>query len=85
MRAVWLSLALPSLLQAQVALGRLYYTTAKGRALVFRVMDGGPGRICLAPETGDAEQVRVFILAHAGSEARKAPGAHVLNEPIPAA
>jgi hypothetical protein len=81
----WLFLVLPGLLQAQAALGKLYYTTPAGRAVTFKVVDAGPGRMSLAPETGDAEKVRAFVVTHAGSEARRVVGGRILKEPIPVA
>lgn len=81
----WLLLLLPSLLQAQATLGRLYYSTATGRAVTLRIVDASPGRMTLAPETGDAEQLRLFVLAHAGPEAKAAMGARALSTPVPAA
>jgi len=76
-------LLLPGLLQAQADLGRLYYTTSHGRAISLRMVAAGPGRITLAPESGDAARVRAFVLAHAGAESRAALGARGLSEPVP--
>jgi hypothetical protein len=76
---------LPGLLQAQVALGRLYYTTSTGRAVSFRVVDAGAGRLGLAPETGSAERLRAFVLSHSGAESLAARGARTLADPVPAA
>ncbi len=95
MRASWLLLLLPGLLQAQAAvaqtaaaqgtLGRLYYTTSAGRAVTFRVVDAGAGRMTLAPEGGDAGRLRTFVLAHTGDPARLALGARLLADPVPPA
>lgn len=71
----WLLLLLPGLLQAQATLGRLSYSTPTGRAVALQIVDAGPGRLTLAPESGDAEPLRVFVLAHAGAEAKAALGA----------
>jgi hypothetical protein len=76
---------LMALLQPRATLGRLYYSTATGRAVALRIVDAGPGRITLAPETGDAEPLRVFVLSHAGAEAKAALGARALSAPVPAA
>lgn len=81
----WLFLVLPGLLQAQAALGKLYYTTPAGRAVAFKVVDAGPGRMTLAPETGDAARVRAHVLAHAGDQGRVAFGARILADPVPPA
>lgn len=85
MRPSWLLLLLPGLLQAQAALGRLYYTTNAGRAVTFRVVDAGPGRMTLAPESGDAGRLRTHVLAHTGDPARLALGARLLVDPVPPA
>lgn len=85
MRTSWLLLLLPGLLQAQAALGRLYYTTAAGRAVTLRVMDAGPGRMTLAPETGDAGRLRSYVLTHTGDPARLVLGARLMADPVPPA
>lgn len=89
MRRSLLLLLLPSLLQAQAAvpavLGRLYYTTSTGRALTFRVVEAGPGRMSLAPESGDAGRVRAEVLARSGERNRLAPGAITMADPLPPA
>ncbi|WLT31452.1 hypothetical protein [Geothrix sp. PMB-07] len=87
MRRSPLLLLLPGLLQAQApaVLGRLYYTTSTGRALTFRVVEAGPGRMSLAPETGDAGRVRAEVLARVGERNRLAPGAITMADPLPPA
>jgi hypothetical protein len=85
MSRAWVLLLLPGLLQAQAALGRLYYVTGKGRAVSFQVVAAGAGRLTLAPEIGTASSLRAFVLAHAGAESRTAIGARPLSDPVPAA
>ena len=85
MPRVWALLLLSGLLQAQATLGRLYYTTPRGRAVAFQVIDAGPERVTLAPESGDAGRLRAFVLAHAGPQARAAHGARALSSPVSAA
>lgn len=83
-----LLLLLPGLLQAQAAvpavLGRLYYVTPAGRALAFRIVEAGPGRMSLAPEPGDAGRIRGEVLARSGERIRLAPGAITMADPLPA-
>lgn len=79
-----LFLLLPALLQAQAAAGRLYYATSSGRALAFRIVEAGPGRMSLAPESGDAGRVRAEVLARSGERSRLAPpGAITMADPLP--
>ena len=85
MRKSWLLLLLPGLLQAQAAVGRLYYTTSAGRAVTLRVVDAGLGRMTLAPESGDAGRLRSYVLTHSGDPARLALGAHLMADPVPPA
>ncbi len=85
MRWGCLLVLVPVLAQAQVRLGRLYYATRSGRAVTLQVVEAGPGRLTLAPETGDAAALRAAVLAHAGSEARVAAGARALADPVPGA
>jgi len=89
MRTTALLLLLPGLLQVQAqateqaAAGRLYYTTAAGRALTFRVVAAGPGRMTLAPEAGDAARVRAQVMVRIGDQQRLAPGAITMTDPLP--
>lgn len=85
MRAFCLFLLLPGLLQAQIVLGRLYYTTRAGRAVSLRVVEAGPGRMTLAPERGDAELLRAYVLAQSGALGRLPPGARMVADPVPSA
>jgi hypothetical protein len=90
MRTSWLLLLLPGLLQAQAAvaqatLGRLYYATSAGRAVTLRAVDAGPGRLTLAPESGDAGRLRNQVLEHTGDPARLGVGAIRMADPVPPA
>lgn len=58
---------------------------ASGRAVTLQVVAAGPGRLTLAPETGDAGALRAVVLARAGSEAQMAVGARSLGDPVPRA
>jgi hypothetical protein len=64
--------------QAQT-LGQLIYSTRTGRAVSLKVIEGGHSTLMtLRTETGDAETLRKFVLAHAGQEGLAAKGAHEL-------
>ncbi|MBI1751057.1 MAG: hypothetical protein HY014_13125 [Acidobacteria bacterium] len=83
MRGRLLLLLLPGLLEAQAVAGRLYYVTSAGRALAFRIVEAGPGRMSLAPESGDAGRLRAEVLARSGDRNRLAPGAITMADPLP--
>jgi hypothetical protein len=73
-----------SLVAAQAraqSLGLLIYRTPAGRAISLKAVEAGhPSLMTLRPETGDAETMRLFVLAHAGQEGLAAKGAHAIAE-----